>query len=90
MQAGGIRAVLLLLRLCRSPPRRGEALCPAGALTVCSLPASPGEDPERRGQCPAPHVPEGAAVLPPLPTEHGECQAAVPRGQPWRVGRLVP
>lgn len=53
----------------------GDARVPVGGMTVCFLPgtASPGEDPERRGQCSAPHVPEGAAVLPTLPAEHGEC-----------------
>lgn len=57
----------------------GDACVPVGDLTVCFLPgtASPGEDPERCGQCSAPHVPEGAAVLQTLPAEHGECRNTV-------------
>lgn len=66
------------------PLVQGRGSVPHGRADCLLSPTSPGEDPERRGQRPAPHVPEGAAVLPPLPAEHGECQ-----GQPWRVGGLV-
>ncbi|XP_064381286.1 disks large-associated protein 3 isoform X3 [Dromaius novaehollandiae] len=57
----------------------GGGLRPAGG--------DPGEDPQCGGQRPAPHVPEGAAVLPTLPAEHGSQR--VPRAHLPRPGWLL-